>query len=46
MFSMVGAGLGALIGLLVDFAGAGHWAVVAGGLAGASAPVFFGAPGR
>ena len=46
MFSMVGAALGALLGLVADFAGAGHWAVVAGGLAGATAPAFFGAPGK
>lgn len=46
MFSVVGAGLGALIGLLADFVGAGHWVVVAGGLAGAAAPLLMGEPGR
>ncbi|MCL4402522.1 MAG: hypothetical protein M1436_07670 [Acidobacteria bacterium] len=45
-FSLVGAGLGALIGLLIDFLGAGHWVIVAGGVAGAASPCVFGAPGK
>ena len=46
LFAVVGAGLGALVGLVADFLGAGHWAIVACGLAGAASPVFFGAPGK
>ena len=45
-FAVVGAGIGALVGLLIDFLGAGHWAIVAGSLAGAAAPALLGEPGR
>ncbi len=46
LFGVVGAGLGALLGVLADMAGAGHWAIVVCGLAGATSPVLFGAPGK
>ena len=47
MLAVVGAGLGALIGLLADFLGAGNVALVAGAAAGAIIPQFLlGAPGK
>jgi hypothetical protein len=46
LFTVVGAGIGATLGLLVDFLGAGHWAVPAGSLAGALAPLLLGPPGK
>ncbi|MCU1232733.1 MAG: hypothetical protein JWP63_700 [Candidatus Solibacter sp.] len=47
MLAFVGAGIGALAGLLVDYLGAGTPAVVAGAAAGAVIPQFvLGAPGR
>ena len=45
-FAVVGAGLGALIGVFIDFMGAGHWAIVACSAAGAAAPAVMGRPGR
>lgn len=46
MLAVVGAGIGALAGLLVDYLGAGTPAVVVGAAAGALIPQFvLGAPG-
>ena len=46
MIAVVGAGIGALAGLLIDFLGAGTPAVIAGAAAGAVIPQFvLGAPG-
>ncbi len=47
MLAVVGAGLGALVGLLADFLGAGNVALIAGAAAGAILPQFLlGAPGK
>jgi hypothetical protein len=47
MFAVVGAGMGALAGLLVDYLGAGTPALFVGAAAGAVIPQFvLGAPGR
>jgi hypothetical protein len=47
LLSIVGAGIGSLAGLLVDFLGAGPMALVAGGAIGAIVPQFvLGAPGK
>jgi len=47
VLSVVGAGIGSLTGLLVDFLGAGPMALVAGGAIGAIVPQFvLGAPGK
>ena len=47
MVSVVGAGLGSLAGLLVDFLGAGPIALIAGGAIGAILPqLVLGAPGK
>ena len=47
MIAVVGAGIGALAGLLVDYLGAGTPALVAGAAAGALIPQFvLGPPGR
>jgi hypothetical protein len=47
MISMVGAGLGSLVGLLGAFLGAGSSALITGALAGAIVPQFIlGPPGR
>lgn len=47
MVAVVGAGIGALAGLLVDFLGAGGVALIAGGALGAILPQFLlGAPGK
>ena len=46
MLGFVGAGIGALLGLLVDYLGAGTPAVMVGAAAGAVIPQFvLGAPG-
>ena len=47
MVAVVGAGIGSLIGLLIDYLGAGNIAVIAGGAAGAILPfAVLGQPGR
>jgi hypothetical protein len=47
MMAVVGAGIGALAGLLVDYLGAGTPALVAGAAAGALIPQFvLGPPGH
>ncbi len=47
MIAFVGAGIGALAGLLIDFLVAGRPAVLAGAAAGAVIPQFvLGPPGR
>ena len=47
MIAVVGAGIGALAGLLIDYLGAGTPALFAGAAAGAVIPQFvLGAPGR
>jgi hypothetical protein len=47
MIAVVGAGIGALAGLLIAYLGAGNSAVIAGAAAGAVIPQFvLGAPGR
>jgi hypothetical protein len=47
MIAVVGAGIGALAGLLIDFLGAGTAALWAGAAAGALLPQFLlGAPGK
>src|SRR5690348_1935154 len=46
MFAVVGLGIGALVGLLVDFAGAGNSAVIVCALLGAGAPMLLGTPGK
>lgn len=47
MLAFVGAGIGALAGLLIDYLGAGTPAVLAGAAAGAVLPQFvLGPPGR
>lgn len=45
-FMVVGAGAGALVGVLVDFLGAGAGAIIAGAAVGALLPVLFGPPGK
>lgn len=47
MVAVVGAGMGALIGLPIDFLGAGDIALILGAVAGAAIPlVILGQPGR
>jgi hypothetical protein len=47
MLAVVGAGIGALAGLLIDFLGAGKIALIAAAAAGAIVPQFLlGAPGK
>ena len=47
MFAVIGAGMGALAGLLIDYLGAGTPALFVGAAAGAVIPQFvLGAPGR
>jgi hypothetical protein len=47
MIAVVGAGIGSLAGLLIDYLGAGNVAVIAGAAAGAVIPQFvLGAPGK
>ena len=47
MIAVVGAGIGALAGLLIDYLGAGTPGLVAGAVAGALIPQFvLGPPGR
>lgn len=47
MVAIIGAGMGALVGLLVDFLGAGNIALIACAIAGALIPlVVLGQPGH
>jgi hypothetical protein len=47
MVAVIGAGMGALIGLPVDYLGAGNIAILIGALAGAAIPlVVLGQPGH
>jgi hypothetical protein len=47
MLGVVGAGIGALAGLLIDFLGAGNVAIIGGAMVGALLPQFLlGAPGK
>ena len=47
MLSVVGAGIGSLVGLLVSFLGAGNLALIAGAVVGAVVPLaVLGRPGR
>ena len=47
MLVVVGAGIGALAGLLVSFLGAGNWALFGGAALGAVLPsLFLGAPSQ
>lgn len=47
MLAVVGAGLGSLLGLLIDFLGAGDPAVIAGAVLGAVlTPLVLGRPGK
>jgi hypothetical protein len=47
MVAVVGAGMGALIGLPIGFLGAGNVALILGGVAGAAIPLLvLGRPGR
>jgi hypothetical protein len=47
MLAVVGAGMGALIGLLLDFMGGGNIALIGGGVAGAIIPLaLLGQPSR
>ena len=47
MLAVIGAGIGTLVGLLVDFLGAGNIALLAGGVLGAIVPQFLlGSPGK
>lgn len=47
MIAIVGAGMGALIGLPVDFLGAGNIALILGAVAGAAIPLaILGQPGH
>jgi hypothetical protein len=47
MVAVVGAGMGALIGLPIDFLGAGKVALILGAVAGAMIPLaILGQPGR
>jgi hypothetical protein len=47
MLSIVGAGMGALLGLIFDFLGAGPKALIAGGVIGAIIPqLVLGSPGK
>ena len=39
MLVVVGAGVGSLAGLLVDFMGAGNWALIGGAVAGGVIPL-------
>ena len=39
MLVVVGAGVGSLAGLLVDFLGAGNWALIGGAVAGGVIPL-------
>jgi hypothetical protein len=47
MLAVVGAGIGSLLGLLVDFLGAGNRALIIGAVAGAVIPMLvLGPPGK
>jgi hypothetical protein len=47
MVAIVGAGMGALVGLLIDYMGAGNLALFGGAIAGALIPlVMLGQPGH
>lgn len=46
LFAVVSAALGALMGLLLHFLGAGPWVVPACAAAGALAPFLLGPPGK
>jgi hypothetical protein len=47
MVSVVGAGIGSLVGLLVSFLGAGNPALIVGAVAGAVIPLLvLGSPGH
>jgi hypothetical protein len=47
MLSVVGAGIGSLIGLLISFLGVGNTALIAGAVLGAIIPLFvLGSPGK
>jgi hypothetical protein len=47
LLALVGAGLGAMVGLLISFLGAGNSALIIGAVAGAIIPQFLlGSPGR
>lgn len=47
MIAVVGAGIGSLAGLLVDFLGAGNLALIGGAVIGAAVPLLtLGAPGK
>ncbi len=46
IFMVIGAGMGALVGLLIAFLGAGNWAIVACAGLGAAAPLALGPPGK
>jgi hypothetical protein len=47
VLSVVGAGIGSLLGLLVDFLGAGNPAIIAGAVLGALVPpLVLGRPGK
>ncbi len=47
MVAVVGAGIGSLVGLLIDYAGAGNMGVIGGAVAGALIPLaLLGQPGH
>ncbi len=46
LFALVTAALGSLAGLLIQFLGAGPWAVPACAAVGALLPFLFGPPGK
>jgi hypothetical protein len=47
MVAVIGAGMGSLLGLLVDFMGAGNPALIVGAVAGAVIPLLvLGSPGH
>jgi hypothetical protein len=46
LFAVVSAALGAIIGLLIHFLGAGQWVVPACAAAGALLPILLGPPGK
>lgn len=47
MVAVIGAGMGALIGLPIDYLGAGNLALICCGIAGAVIPlILLGQPGR
>ena len=47
MIAIIGAGMGALVGLLVDYVGGGNLALILCAIAGAILPlILLGSPGR